>query len=321
MIHKFNGNQNNGKQRKTIKINCSYCKKEFETLWCLIKNNKNHFCSKNCMIEWQKENLIGRNNPFYGKQHQGESLEKIKKGWFKKGHKAWNSGTQKFVELDCYVCKQKFKRAKKEEKRNRNQKRHYCSRACWSKQGIQISCLYCNKKLIRRESELKYKGIKRQKIKSINSRKSFCSSACRAKWISENGAISGENNPMFGLKGALSPSWRGGLSFEPYTLDFNDQFKELIRKRDNHCCLICNKSQKELWYKLSVHHVDYNKKNSFSQNCVSLCSDCHRKTNTNREEWKMFFRKLLQRLYSYEYTEEQKVVYDFINNQVTIEGT
>ena len=107
------------------------------------------------------------------------------------------------------------------------------------------------------------------------------------------------------------PNWQGGKSFEPYTLDFNDEFKELIRKRDGHICQLCEITQADSERKLAVHHIDYNKLNSFQQNCTSLCIKCHILTNYNRDEWKTFFQSLLKRKYGYEYTPDQKIVLDF----------
>ena len=105
--------------------------------------------------------------------------------------------------------------------------------------------------------------------------------------------------------------WKEFISFKPYTLDFNESFKKAIRERDNNCCMICNKSQEELKRQLSVHHIDYNKQNSFPQNCVSLCRTCHMKTNMDRTQWKTFFQKLLKEKYGYQYTQEQRTLYYF----------
>ena len=105
--------------------------------------------------------------------------------------------------------------------------------------------------------------------------------------------------------------WTEFIGFKPYTLDFNKQFKEAIRERDNYCCAICNKSQEELKKLLSIHHVDYNKLNTFPQNCVSLCNSCHTKTNTNRKSWTIFFQSLLKERYGYQYTQDQKIILDF----------
>ena len=113
------------------------------------------------------------------------------------------------------------------------------------------------------------------------------------------------------LKGETHPNWQGGLSLRGYTFDFSKQFKKKIRERDNHCCVICNKLQEELTQKLNVHHIDYDKKNTFPQNCLSLCRECHSKTNFNRNHWKLFFQSLLKERYNYEYTEDQKIILDF----------
>jgi len=109
--------------------------------------------------------------------------------------------------------------------------------------------------------------------------------------------------------------WEKFISFEPYTPDFNERFKKSIRARDNYCCVICNKPQEELGYKLHVHHVDYDKKNSFPQNAVSLCRNNHMETNTNRKSWKTFFQSLLKERYGYEYTPEHKIILDFVGGE------
>lgn len=98
----------------------------------------------------------------------------------------------------------------------------------------------------------------------------------------------GKNNPMFGLVGEKHPfygkhhtkeskqnmgksrlgkscpdrqgekhwNWKGGLSNLPYPFNFNEELKELIRKRDRYNCCICKNFGKD------VHHIDYNKKNN-----------------------------------------------------------
>lgn len=111
--------------------------------------------------------------------------------------------------------------------------------------------------------------------------------------------------------GENNPNWHGGKSFEPYGLDFNRRFKESIRVRDNYCCVVCNKMQEDLGYELSIHHIDYDKLNSFPQNCVSLCRECHAKTNINRDAWVTYFQKLLSLRFKYEYTPDQKIILDY----------
>lgn len=89
------------------------------------------------------------------------------------------------------------------------------------------------------------------------------------------------------------PSWKGGISFEPYSLKFNKKLREKIRKRDNYTCQNCDKTEKEhlidTGYVLSVHHIDYNKKNSRENNLITLCHLCNLKANFNRNYWKNYY--------------------------------
>jgi len=110
------------------------------------------------------------------------------------------------------------------------------------------------------------------------------------------------------------PSWKGGISFEPYGLDFNRKFKRKIRERDG-CCMMCGvgfEYLKLISRNVCVHHIDYIKINNFPQNCLCLCIPCHTTTNYNRPHWTKFFQSLLKERYDYEYTEDQKIVFDFM---------
>jgi len=89
-----------------------------------------------------------------------------------------------------------------------------------------------------------------------------------------------------------APNWQGGISFEPYPMDWTEDIREAIRKRDNYVCQMCGIHQDELkgWNKkLDVHHIDYDKDNLNPENLISLCKSCHMKTNCNREYWKIYF--------------------------------
>lgn len=90
-------------------------------------------------------------------------------------------------------------------------------------------------------------------------------------------------------KGEKSSLWKGGISFEPYGLEFNNQLREQIRKRDNYTCQECKHIQKQLGYKLHIHHIDFNKKNNSPNNLISLCRNCHAQTNFNRDNWTTYF--------------------------------
>lgn len=96
------------------------------------------------------------------------------------------------------------------------------------------------------------------------------------------------------LVGEKAFNWQGGLSFEPYGIEFNNDLKEVIRNRDRRKCFICEKTELESKRKLSVHHIDYNKKNNKLDNLISLCKKCHGKTNGRRKYWANYFKKLIQ---------------------------
>ena len=95
----------------------------------------------------------------------------------------------------------------------------------------------------------------------------------------------GERNPMYGKSRELSPTWKGGVSFEPYPLGWDKTHREQIRYRDKYTCQLCGIPEVECIRKLHVHHIDYNKKNIIPENLISLCNACHSKTNHNRDYW------------------------------------
>lgn len=94
------------------------------------------------------------------------------------------------------------------------------------------------------------------------------------------------------FEGEDNPNWRGGISFEPYGLQFNSKLKEQIRKRDNYTCQECGFTQHILGYKLHVHHIDYDKQNNLENNLVSLCRPCHTQTNFDRNDWTEYFKRI-----------------------------
>ena len=85
--------------------------------------------------------------------------------------------------------------------------------------------------------------------------------------------------------GSKNKQWLGGISFEPYGLEFNEDLKEVVRNRDRRKCVFCEKTELEECKKLSVHHIDYDKKNNNTNNLIYLCNSCHNKTNKNRDYW------------------------------------
>ncbi len=84
--------------------------------------------------------------------------------------------------------------------------------------------------------------------------------------------------------GEKNHQWQGGKSFEPYSVDWIDDLKRAIRKRDKYICQICGGEPA-----IYVHHIDYNKKNCNPDNLITLCQRCHLKTNHNRNYWQNYF--------------------------------
>lgn len=94
----------------------------------------------------------------------------------------------------------------------------------------------------------------------------------------------------------FNPNWQGGISFEPYSLEWTKELKEQIRKRDNYTCQNpeCNKTQEQNGAALDVHHMDYVKDNLIESNLISLCINCHRKSNWNRNYWFAYYTYIME---------------------------
>lgn len=116
--------------------------------------------------------------------------------------------------------------------------------------------------------------------------------------------------------GSKNNNWAGGIMFEPYDSNFNINFKNGIRQRENQCCLLCGIHREKIKNSFHIHHVNYDKKLSIKENCVALCNNCHGKTNQNREEWKILFQSILSKKYNYKY-ENQKIILEVTNERRT----
>ena len=103
------------------------------------------------------------------------------------------------------------------------------------------------------------------------------------------GKSTGENNP----------NYVHGRAYEPYTSEFNNQLRESIRKRDGYRCQKCGCSEIENRTKLTVHHIDYNKKNCGRKNLTTLCHKCNGKVNQNRKKWVRYFQRKMEKGHVY----------------------
>lgn len=98
------------------------------------------------------------------------------------------------------------------------------------------------------------------------------------------------------------PRWLGGISFEPYCVLFNREFKDRVRDFFGRKCVECGKTEEEEGKKLSVHHVNFRKDSCCAEDAprlfVSLCASCHAKTNTNRDYWEEYFTTMINEQYN-----------------------
>jgi hypothetical protein len=97
-----------------------------------------------------------------------------------------------------------------------------------------------------------------------------------------------------------NPNWKGGVSFEPYCPKFTNAFKERVRAYFGYQCLGCGHTWQQEEKKLSVHHVNFNKKTCCDNSIpffVPLCSTCHNKTQKNRMFWQYWFTEMINHLY------------------------
>lgn len=90
------------------------------------------------------------------------------------------------------------------------------------------------------------------------------------------------------MSGKNNPGYIDGRSKEDYTEAFDEALKKRIHKRDGHACQECGKRKEKQRRKLSVHHIDYDKKNNEDDNLITLCQVCHSKTNHNRKYWQSY---------------------------------
>ena len=98
------------------------------------------------------------------------------------------------------------------------------------------------------------------------------------------------------FQGEKHPNWRGGLSFLPYLPVFNKRLKLEVRMRDNFICQLCDVKERDYFQKLSINHIDYDKKNNNLSNLITLCRGCNSKVNFQRASWQLYFQDKLKQI-------------------------
>lgn len=124
--------------------------------------------------------------------------------------------------------------------------------------------------------------------------------------------VAGDKNPFYGKRHTINSRkkisqnrkaprgpnhhfWKGGISFIPYTPEFNKQLKELIRLRDGYRCQKCGCPEIENVRKLSIHHINGNKVDCKPSNLICLCHSCHGIIECQPNKWqKLLARKIIK---------------------------
>lgn len=139
------------------------------------------------------------------------------------------------------------------------------------------------------ETKKKISKMKKNKKLSDETKKKM-SIARKERIVTEEMKRKISKNNIGKNRGEKSGMWLGGISFEPYNFTFNDELKEKIKRRENNKCFICSKKN----HMLSIHHINYNKKDDSMENLVALCGSCHSATNSNRDYWIEFFKTTMK---------------------------
>ena len=182
----------------------------------------------------------------------------------------WNGGK---AILPCEYCGNEIIRKTHEVKKYR---RHFCSPECrelGKRTLIDVECESCGKIIQKPKSYVdKYRHM-------------FCCRKCRHIWMR------GENNP----------AWNGGTKTEPYCqIWLIKDFREEIKDRDSNMCInpYCVSDDKTF---LSLHHINYDKKDCNPKNLITVCRSCNSRANIDREWHQEWYQEIMSRRYGYEY--------------------
>lgn len=101
--------------------------------------------------------------------------------------------------------------------------------------------------------------------------------------------------------------WRGGVSFEPYDVVWKTtDIRKSIKERDGYIC-----QNPSCWHgdglasQLTVHHIDYNKKNCGEDNLITLCRSCNARSNKNTDYYIDLYRTIMSNKYGYNYNKKE----------------
>ena len=242
------------------------------------------------------------------------------------GHKyniSWNNWREGFrcpycsnnIKKTIKTIKQKFKEKNyilltTEYKNNKQKLKYICPNGhkhsiSWANWQKGIRCSYCSGNIrhtmeyIKKEFEKEGYILLTDEYKNSRQKLNYICPKGHKHKISWDGWQQGQRCPTcFFIRnsGSGNPFWKGGISCEPYCDVWLDKdFKQSIKERDGYSCLNpdCWRTSK----RLSIHHIDYNKKNCDPSNLITLCTSCNSRANKNRKWHKSWYQAILNKRY------------------------
>lgn len=101
------------------------------------------------------------------------------------------------------------------------------------------------------------------------------------------------NKMSIARMGENNPAWKGGISCEPYCIQWTDkEYKDWLKyERDGGKCNNpqCNGKS----HRLCLHHINYNKKDCRPINLITLCNSCNSIANKDREWHEAYYTTLM----------------------------
>lgn len=173
-------------------------------------------------------------------------------------------------EVVCKTCEKKFRAPP-------STHRKYCSLKCYYKDPNYQNSMKGKKRPDLSAYNRKHKSEAMKGDKNPNKRPEVVAKRKRT--------IAGRTKEIYGKPGPLNGRWLGGISKAPYSFKFNKELKLAIKMRDGFKCKVCGVRAEDL----VVHHIDYDKQNHSLENLITLCRNCHSKTNSRRQTWIEYF--------------------------------
>lgn len=176
---------------------------------------------------------------------------------------------------------------------------------CWGNWSQGQRCPYCVGRppltidFVRSEFEkYGYKLLSTEYINDVYKLEYICPAAHKNS-MSWGNFRNGKRCPTcfhIGNSGSGNCNWKGGISCEPYCDAWTDkEYKESILERDNYECQNPN-----CWgtsKRLTIHHINYNKKNCKPLNLITLCNSCNARANFNRKQHMLFYKTIMEKKY------------------------